>query len=213
MRGIFPDLKGRLGYVNLNVESRKMFDAKVYREYNPLLDPSVCEKFVTDIHRREEMDFSYGGYLEDRSHLWRGHYQEKTGAFTHLGVDFNVPVNTAVSVPVPSEVVYTLKDGDEDGGWGGMVVLKTKVVGVHYLFAHLRRETLPSVGSVLPRGSMAGLVAGYPENGNWYPHLHMQVLSPKALAINGLDFRKIDGYAKWSPNLEELYPNPMSLAQ
>jgi murein DD-endopeptidase MepM/ murein hydrolase activator NlpD len=211
MRSLFPDLSGRWTEVNLDTEAKYMFPSNVYRGHNPLLDPSVCKNFVEDFHKRNDADFSYGGYLEDRSNLWRGHYQEKTGAFTHLGVDFNVPAGTRVAAPRESEVVYSFADPDRDVGWGGIVVMRTYDTKDHYLLGHMRKDGLPQVGSKVPRGVTIGYVANYPENGNWYPHLHMQGLSKKLLFTLEMDFRSVDGYSAWRGDLSELYPDPMLL--
>jgi hypothetical protein len=65
---------------------------------NPLLDPRVSQFMVDEFHRARGVDGSYGSYIEDRRYLLRGSYLSATGAYLHLGVDFNVPQGTRVAV-------------------------------------------------------------------------------------------------------------------
>ena len=108
---------------------------------NPLLDPRICQRMVEEFHAARGVDWSYGGYLEDRRHLWRGSYLEAKGAFVHLGVDFNVPQGTRVAVVEDSVVMLVDDDGDFDGGWGPRVFLKPQAkrrMEIVQIFAHLQ---------------------------------------------------------------------------
>src|SRR3989339_1541746 len=77
---LFPELKEkRFGYVNMN-EAAKAWFAK-YPEpivsENPLLDPATCQAMMNEVHAELGIDVSYGGWLEDRSTLWRGSYLDE----------------------------------------------------------------------------------------------------------------------------------------
>ncbi len=71
---LFPALRGKnFGYIHLNTEARHWLCEQKYAEQlNPLLDPEICSRFIQDTHVKYGLDFSYGGWLEDRSDLWRG---------------------------------------------------------------------------------------------------------------------------------------------
>ncbi len=175
------------------------------RQLNPLLDPAYCAKWVARQAGCKSVDYTYGGYLEDRSFLWRGSYLTAKTGFTHLGVDVNVPAGTPIHCPVPFRIVQALIDPDQDGGWGGMVVVELKRGGI-VVFAHL---ALPAVlrmgGSWLPADEPLGWVAPSDRNGGWFPHLHLQGLKSLDL-LNGLD-----GYGPPRRKNAELYPEPLAL--
>ena len=181
----FPQLTGQWVNVNLN-------DYSLYLdiEPNPLLDPGVCWGWVLGITALNNANYSYGGYLEDRAHLWRGHYH-KPGHTIHLGVDYNVPSHTEVHLPNDALLFSASYDKDQNGGWGGKLVFMSK--DKFLLLGHMD-EIVCDVGNVYKKGDVVGRVAHYPANGNWYPHLHaqcMRVFDPN-----------VDGYAAWSESLD-----------
>ena len=102
---------------------------------NPLLDPFYCQRWVRRLHRRYHASCSYGGWFEDRSTLWQGHYMKPNLAF-HLGVDFNVPERSRVYSPADALVAETWHDEDSVGGWGGRIALELRPRLI-LLLAHL----------------------------------------------------------------------------
>ena len=72
---------------------------------------------------RAGAEFSWGGWLEDRAHLWRGSYLPPGGA-VHIGIDINAPAGTRVLSPLEGEVVHAVPDSELGGGWGGWLVLR-----------------------------------------------------------------------------------------
>jgi murein DD-endopeptidase MepM/ murein hydrolase activator NlpD len=181
---------------------------------NPLLNPANCQVFLDDLHTRRSVDWSYGGYLEDRRHLWQGSYLEQTGNFLHLGVDFNVPQGTAIATPRNAAVLLVDHDLDRDGGWGQRIFLKLAAESPEdmvLIFAHLQAVSVVP-GMRLARGSIIAEVGGPPDNGNWAPHLHIQTIPSGILSdvlLERLD--QLDGYGP-PDNIEELrsnFPNPL----
>ena len=164
---------------------------------NPYLDPIVAGQIMEEIHRAEGVAWSFGGYLEDRRHLLAGSYLDATGHFTHLGVDAHVPQGTPLVAGAPGTVLLVDDDQDTDGGWGPRVFLRRAVdedddiVGV---FAHLQAPRCRAGDEVGPADVFAE-IGGPPGNGNWHPHLHLQVLGIRTfeeLIVEGL--RRLDGY-------------------
>lgn len=224
---LFPTLAGRkFAEVDLDREAEPWIE-KYQREHgaspcSPLLDPALCAQFIGELHREKGVDWSYGGYLENRSRLWRGSYLEKSGAFIHLGVDFNVPQGTPFSTEYDASVVLVDDDGDMDGGWGQRMFLKPflpvgkeDVVSVVLIFAHLQNVRVRP-GCAVQAGTVLGEVGGPPQNGNWAPHLHIQALRYDAFArILTEDFDNLDGYGQPDKlaELAVLFPNPLGLLQ
>ena len=193
---IFPDIKGTWGHVNLATEALST------EEPNPLLDPDVSRLWKADIHRKHQIDFSYGGYLEDRSRLWRGSYLQP-GCAWHLGIDYTVPEGTPVRLPFDA-TLRTLSLCPEKWGWGGKAVFQLPS-GLFAIFGHLDLG-VSSLGSRFSAGDLIGTVAPSERNGGWAPHLHVQFVSRR------LDPDAVDGYSALYPGIERDFPLPKRLA-
>jgi len=169
---LFPTLTGKWVEINLNEHAKNTSLA--------LEDPYICAMWVNSLHKKLGVDYSFGGYLEDRSVLWQNHYMDN---HIHLGVDFNVPVNTVVFSPVAGEVVATWCDPDTNGGWGSRIIIQRE--NVLFVLAHLASVVVP-LGTDVDEGDMIGMV-GIPEvNGGWFPHLHVQcVLADNPFLADG----------------------------
>ena len=112
---IFPALAGRRWVgADLDAIARVDFPATDYG--NPLNDPWFCDRWVCEVATRLGADHSWGGWLEDRAHLWRGHYLPE-GCAIHLGIDLNVPAGTTVLAPVSGEVMHAVPCRALGGGW------------------------------------------------------------------------------------------------
>jgi murein DD-endopeptidase MepM/ murein hydrolase activator NlpD len=203
---IFPDLAGaKWAEVHLDALSQKDFNG----ESNPLIDPQQCDDWVKSIAKRQGVDYTYGGYLEDRSHLWRKHYLPP-GPQLHLGADYNVPAGIKVAVLADAEVVYIGHDCSF-GGWGGLIVFrfnKPPYTGADYLYyGHLAWDGLPSVGQKVKAGDIVGRIGKPHENGMWFPHIHVQMVSERQMKKAGGDPLKVDGYML-APVPKEDFPDP-----
>lgn len=159
----------------------------------------------------DEYAYNYGGWLEDRSWLMRDRYQAATGAFIHLGVDFVVYEWTPVACPFDGQVIHSFDDRDQDGGWGGRVMVRrldhSALHGLVYVFGHLDGDHLPALGSVR-KGQVLGLLASSKRNGGWRPHLHLQCVSDAVLE-RFKDWRSIDGYSVLYDGIGSDYPDPL----
>ncbi len=186
----------KFGYVNLNVEARRWFlESGQASHPNPLLDPDICRQMVEEMHTRQGIDFSYGGWLEDRSELWRGSYLDENKTHLHLGVDFNVPAGTSVSADHEAEVLYVDTDFPADGGWGNRVIMRLMGKSEILIYAHLDNTVLCKTGDVLSPQDIFAKVGIPPQNGGWFPHLHVQCVEPsyfEKIVAEGLE--KLDGY-------------------
>lgn len=193
---LFPELSDRRWMpINLDEHARHWMHRG---DKNPLLDPQTCADWVNSLHAEYDVEFSYGGYMEDRSFLWRGHYM-LPGAAWHLGIDYNVPQGTAVHLPVDADLITSELDTDQNGGWGGRLIFR---VGKYYLIlAHLTamvRETRK-----YKAGDLVGLIGTFPDNGNWFPHLHVQAVNAGLGSIS-----TIDGYSRLYGGIENEIPRP-----
>ncbi|MDB5194493.1 MAG: peptidase [Parcubacteria group bacterium] len=195
---IFPALQGKVfGYVNLNLEAQEWISRQAEKtEENALLDPVICEQMVTSVHDKYDLDFSYGGWMEDRSFLWRGSYLEEEKFFTHLGVDLNVASGTEVTCDFEAEVVKLDNDYPEVGGWGTRIILKHAALPLYMIYAHLDPDVAVKVGDKLIQDQIFAKVGRAPYNGNWFPHLHVQTISEEYYKkiSEGDKWDELDGY-------------------
>lgn len=173
---LFPHLQNKkFGYVNLNLLAQEwLAENKITDPQNPLLKPEICQNMVNDIHKKYGLDYSYGGWMEDRSFLWKGSYLENEGTFTHLGIDCNVPEGTEIAAVFTAKVVKIDDDYPEQGGWGPRVILQHATRPLYLIFAHLDKNISCKIGDVLKPGQIFARVGKAPYNGNWFSHLHIQ---------------------------------------
>lgn len=202
---LFPTLReARWAYTDLAAEARTD-PAVADRSPNPLNDPVFCQRWVEADARRKGVDFTYGGYMEPRDHLWRGHYHDPE-LMRHTAVDYNVPAGTPVVAPADGRVLRVVRDPSY-GGWGGcvFVALVHPYRGAgYYLMAHLAHDGLPQPGDKLARGSPVGVVGKPHENGVWFPHLHLQCFDQAVYDRHAPDLAGMDGYG---PNEEAMNPH------
>lgn len=189
---IFPTLLGNKKWVEVNLDRHAVEFGDL--GINPLIDPLFCSKWVEEITENLGADYTYGGYLELRTSLWRDHYHNPK-KMRHLGIDYNVPPLTPVAVPFVCECVFTYKDLDQNGGWGGMAVFKYNGHDV-IIYGHLEHKSLPEVGKIFSPGDIIGRTGRMDENGGWYPHLHAQFQSFYFSEIKTYNFNELDGYAR-----------------
>ncbi|RZK15540.1 MAG: hypothetical protein EOO56_22605 [Hymenobacter sp.] len=103
-----------------------------------------------------------------------------TPSSLHLGVDVWVPAGTPVAAPLPA-IVHSLADNNNFGDYGPTVILQheLKEVTFYSLYGHLTRTDLPHLqpGQKIDQSQVFAHVGPYPENGDWPPHLHFQLIT------------------------------------
>ena len=193
---IFPNLpKRKWGRLNLDDEARK-----VTLDFT---DPLICAQWIEALHINKSIKYSYGGFLEDRSHLWAEHYQKDSGAFIHLGTDYVVPINTKLTLPLAGRIVHVMRDEETFGGWGCRVLWKLNN-GNYLIYGHLKNNISLERGKMCEPGLIVGETGVPSENGGWFPHLHVQYMSPKFILAHS-NLNAIDGYlTPRHPHLELL---------
>ncbi len=160
-----------------------------FTAHNPLLthpeqlrDTAHFDQVVHEMLAEQHATVGIGGYLENRVIYRRSpHFDDTTEARSlHLGVDVWVPAGTPVAAPLAG-VVHSLADNNHFGDYGPTVILQHWLEGTSFytLYGHLSRTDLAALQprqAVLP-GKPFAHVGPYPENGDWPPHLHFQVIS------------------------------------
>lgn len=199
--------------VNLGALARELKPRDDVR--SPLLDADVLDRLLRRLHHRWNVAYSFGGYVEDRRVLWRGSYLTDDTAL-HLGIDVNLPAQTAISLAYDATLVRHTHDPDQRGGWGGVAIYRLDhPVGniTHVLYAHLARGSLcHDIGAHIRAGEVVGHLGTSAENGGWYEHLHVQALTQAAWDQTDGVLANFDGYAATQfKDGHPLFPDPWPL--
>ncbi|HEX8329865.1 MAG TPA: peptidoglycan DD-metalloendopeptidase family protein [Hymenobacter sp.] len=149
-----------------------------------LRDTAAFEVIVNEMLAREQATIGVGGYLENRviyrrsQHFGPGQVEEARSL--HLGIDVWIAAGTPLLAPLPA-VVHSLADNANFGDYGITVILEHELEGTTFysLYGHLSRKewTALYVGQKLEKGQAFATVGPYPENGDWPPHLHFQLIT------------------------------------
>ncbi|TYZ14254.1 peptidoglycan DD-metalloendopeptidase family protein [Hymenobacter lutimineralis] len=147
-------------------------------------DTAAFEALVEQLLEQQQAAIGVGGYLEHRVI-----YRRSPGLFgdatqparsLHLGVDVWLRAGTPVMAPLAA-VVHSAQDNAGFGDYGPTVILEHELAGTTFytLYGHLtRRETaLLRPGMVIEKGGTFAEVGPAPENGDWPPHLHFQIIA------------------------------------
>lgn len=133
---------------------------------------------ASKINRLIERDtWCIGGYLEKRTGMYTAP-QYKNSRNVHMGIDIWAKAGKPVYSPFDGKVCY-LAYHPQQGNYGGTVVSSHQIDGREYyiLFGHLSKDSTENLKRYQPikRGTLIGRLGSWEENGNWPPHLHLQV--------------------------------------
>ncbi|HLP96521.1 MAG TPA: aminotransferase class III-fold pyridoxal phosphate-dependent enzyme [Saprospiraceae bacterium] len=98
----------------------------------------------------------------------------------HIGLDVFLPLGTPVFAPLAGKI-HSFQDNAHERDYGPTIILEHQMPGglVFYtLYGHLTRTSLEGkvVGQSIAAGESFCQIGPMPENGNWSPHLHFQVI-------------------------------------
>lgn len=129
-----------------------------------------------------------GGYNEHRVIYRRSSHFSGTDESReiHLGIDFWAAAGTPVFAPMDG-LVHSFQDNNHFGDYGPTIILdhssapRSYLAGkpLYSLYGHLTRASLSKVrvGKVIRAGEQLGEIGPFPENGDWPPHLHFQLMT------------------------------------
>ncbi|MBD2752321.1 peptidoglycan DD-metalloendopeptidase family protein [Spirosoma validum] len=125
-----------------------------------------------------------GGYNEHRVIYRRSKHFNTSDAEPreiHLGIDFWADAGTPVYVPLDGSV-HSFQDNATFGDYGPTIILEHHNPGekpYYSLYGHLTRQSLEGLyeGRAFNAGEKLGEIGPYPENGDWPPHLHFQLMN------------------------------------
>ena len=176
LQPLFKDLQGDPYIADLS-DSSRLFgagDMRDQRKFQRLLE----HKMGT------EQSWGVAAYLENRAVLLADCPQMVAEQrFIHLGLDIIVPLGTPLYAPLTGTVVESGYESGE-GNYGGFVLLRH--VSPHFqsfysFYGHLRLSSLPEIDRTFVAGEPFAEIGDFAENGNWFHHTHLQVITAKGL--------------------------------
>lgn len=152
------------------------------------VDLVSTETFQTALNSVLEGRVGIGGYLEPRVIYQRSaHFSGEHARSIHLGLDVWTSPGTAIHAPLAGRI-HSMADNAHFGDYGPTLILEHSLAeplppypaGTLYtLYGHLSRTSLEKwqIGDTIQAGELLAWVGPAPENGDWPPHLHVQVMT------------------------------------
>ena len=172
-------------------------------------DQQAFQKFLDEC-MKSQYAFGLASYLENRETLLSRYPQMKEEKrFFHLGLDIIIPLGTPLCAPLDARVASSGYETG-DGNYGAHVLLlhESPYFEPFYSFyGHLNWEKLPAVGRQFAAGEAFACIGDFHENGNWFHHTHLQIITQKGLDEGYLS----KGYcaAQDLAGMDSLCPSPL----
>ncbi len=202
---LFNHLTGDPLVVNLSPGSPifDLVDINDQQAFQNLLD-----QWMKDRHH----SFGLAAYLENRETILSCYPQmKKEERYYHLGLDIIVPLWTPLCAPLDGIVAASgYEAGDKNYGAYVLIKHESPYFETFYSFyGHLKRGKLPATGQKFEAGEVFAYIGDFHENGNWFYHTHLQIITQKGLDKGYLS----KGYctAKDLFEIHDLCPSPLPL--
>lgn len=203
-RPVFSGLKGDPFIADLSTNSPLLqgMNVRDQEKLQQVLDEKMGSKYRWGV----------SPYLERRDTLLADCPQmvaEKR--FIHLGLDVIVGLGTTLHAPLDAIVADSGYESGE-GNYGGYVLLKHENPSFepfYSFYGHLCKDRLPATGKTFSAGAAFAEIGDFHENGNWFYHTHIQVITQKGLE-GGYDSK---GYCCEEDLVEmnDLCPSPIPI--
>lgn len=144
--------------------------------------------FSTALEEMLQGRVGVGGYFEDRVIYRRSpHFSGEESRSIHLGLDVWTPAGTPLHAPLDG-VIHSMANNAHFGDYGPTLIVEHTLSTPRYgfsagtlytLYGHLSVPSLAKwhPGDRVQAGELLAWVGPAPENGDWPPHLHFQVMT------------------------------------
>ncbi len=174
-------------------------------------------ELIDEVMRDAKTEFAFGCYAEPRELYSNEDFaSDETGESRtiHMGLDLFCAAETPVCSPLDG-TVEILENNARELDYGPMIVLRHATdtgQDFYTLYGHLSLDTLGAIepGQEVRAGEQIATVGLPPHNGNWPPHLHLQLILD--LMSLGADFpgvaykSKQDYWLTLSPSPAAFFP-------
>jgi peptidoglycan LD-endopeptidase LytH len=172
--------------VPFNPSTEKLFPFD-FTENNKELTPGQIadtESFANYINAKLKSNnckYGIGGYNEHRTLYARSKHFDATEEprRLHLGTDIWGETGTKIMAPLDG-IVHSFAFNNNDSDYGATIILTHNLEGTsfHTLYGHLSLNSLKNLeeGNRIGKGQVFAEFGMRFENGNWPPHLHLQLV-------------------------------------
>ncbi|MEM7104320.1 MAG: aminotransferase class III-fold pyridoxal phosphate-dependent enzyme [Bacteroidota bacterium] len=132
-----------------------------------------------------EIEIGIGGYGETRPFYTTDAYQVignngPRWRTVHLGTDVWAKAGTAIFTPWDG-TVHSFQNNPAERDYGPTIILQHQMDDgqmFYSLYGHLDKASIENlnVGQTIKKGNLLSRIGPAPENGNWPPHLHFQII-------------------------------------
>ncbi|MCE7057482.1 peptidoglycan DD-metalloendopeptidase family protein [Algoriphagus sp. AGSA1] len=143
---------------------------------------SAFDAYVSGELEKSGARYGIGGYLEHRAIYRRSAVfgtAETDFRNIHLGIDIWTEAGAAIYAPIDG-TIHSFQDNAGFGNYGPTIILEHHIFGkkLYSLYGHLFLADLEGmkIGQEIKTGELFAHVGPFPENGDWPPHLHFQLM-------------------------------------
>ncbi|HET6620395.1 MAG TPA: aminotransferase class III-fold pyridoxal phosphate-dependent enzyme, partial [Dongiaceae bacterium] len=178
--------------------------------------PEEADRLWRAIAAKDGTELGIGPWGEQRpvysSDAFRSLFDPDLRRTMHLGLDLFAPAGSNVRTPLDATVV-DLYETDVPLDYGHAVLLRHEPEGLAFysLWGHLSAQTVRDrkVGEQLRAGEVIGQLGDTHENGNWQPHVHIQLITYRPERAADIIGAGEPGYRDvW----RDLFPDPLDFA-
>ncbi|MCE7068313.1 peptidoglycan DD-metalloendopeptidase family protein [Dyadobacter sp. CY326] len=188
MSALLEVLQNHSGFASVT-QSAKPFKRLDFSEGNAellrhdLTETSAFSAFIFDKMLEKNTFMGIGGYNENRviyrqrKHFAQDHENPRS---IHLGTDIWANAGEPIYAPLDA-TIHSFAFNDHYGDYGPTIILRHELHNVTFftLYGHLSLYSLDDlhVGKTISANTQFATIGPYPENGDWPPHLHFQLIS------------------------------------
>ena len=158
---------------------------------SPLVSSDARENVPAELDRRiqrvlaeQGATIGAGGYDEARLiYAWPNEPAASEPRTIHMGFDLSLAAGSPLYAPLDG-VVHGFEDAVGHHDYGPVIVLRHRTddadpVEFYSLYGHLTRDSLDGlrVGQTIAKGAVFARVGSAPTNGDWWPHVHLQLVT------------------------------------
>ncbi|MBL0169491.1 MAG: aminotransferase class III-fold pyridoxal phosphate-dependent enzyme [Gemmatimonadaceae bacterium] len=146
--------------------------------------PGEVDRRVRQVLAEHGAIVGAGGYDEARvMYEWTGEPASNERRTIHMGLDLSLAVGAPLYAPLDG-VVHGFEFANRHHDYGPVIVLRHRTTGpdavdFFTLYGHLTPDSLDGlqVGQVLPKGTEFARIGSAPTNGDWWQHVHVQLIT------------------------------------
>lgn len=175
-----------------------------------LTNTNAFDNYILEILTQSSKSYGIGGYLEQRAIYKRSQIfatAEENFRDIHLGIDIWAHAGHHVYAPLDGQV-HSFQNNVGFGNYGPTVILEHQLEEITFysLYGHLALSDLGKlkIGQKIRKRELLCHLGDFPENGDWPPHLHFQLISDmmglKGDFVGVCSLAEIDKFQNNCPN-------------